>query len=77
MGDEEDELTRDEWIDAFAEAVGVPPPTSEEVDAILELAATAAHDSERTAAPVACWIAASAGKPLAEANAIAGRIAAG
>jgi hypothetical protein len=70
-------VTRDEWIKAFAAAVGVPPPTSEEVDAILALAATAAHDSERTAAPVACWVAASAGKSLAEANAIAARIATG
>jgi hypothetical protein len=70
-------VTRDEWIDAFATAVGVSPPTSEEIDSILELAATAAHDSERTAAPVACWVAASAGKSLAEANAIATRIATG
>ena len=33
---------------------------------ILELAAIAAHSSERTAAPVACWIAAKSGLSMQE-----------
>ena len=55
------------WIDRFAEALGVAPPSAEEVDALLELAGVAAHASERTAAPISCWIAAGAGVPAAEA----------
>jgi hypothetical protein len=47
-----------EWIDAFAQRLGVEAPSEQEVTAILALAAVAAHASERTAAPVACWLAA-------------------
>ena len=54
-------MTAEEWIDAYARALGVTPPTSEEIDGILRLAALAAHASERRAAPVACWLAARAG----------------
>ena len=39
----------------------------DELEAILELAAEAAHSSERVAAPVACWVAAKAGLRLEEA----------
>jgi hypothetical protein len=60
-------VTRDEWLAAFAEAAGTSPPTEEEVEAILELAGVAAHASERTAAPIACWLAAVAGLSPAEA----------
>ena len=51
-----------EWIDAFAAEVGAEPPTDEEVEAILDLAAVAAHSSERIAAPVACWIGGATGR---------------
>lgn len=54
-------MTRDEWLAAFADAAGVDAPTADEIDALLELAGVAAHASERTAAPVTCWIAARAG----------------
>lgn len=50
--------TRREWIDEFSRAVGVEPPTESEVEELLELAAVAARASERTAAPITCWIAA-------------------
>jgi len=50
-----------EWIGAYAERLGVSAPTDEEFDALLELAAIAAHASERVAAPVACWMAGVAG----------------
>jgi hypothetical protein len=50
-------VTRDEWIAAFAAEVGVQRPSVEEVRELLELAGTAAHASERTAAPLACWVA--------------------
>jgi hypothetical protein len=60
-------MTRDEWIAAFAAAAGTAAPSAEEIDALLELAGVAAHASERTAAPVACWLAATAGLTPGEA----------
>ena len=59
--------TRTEWIAAFAADLGVEAPDEATVDALLELAGVAARASERTAAPVACWLAALAGLPPAEA----------
>jgi hypothetical protein len=56
-----------QWIAAFAERVGTEPPTNDEWSALLDLAGEAAHSSERVAAPVACWVAAQAGVPPAEA----------
>jgi hypothetical protein len=67
-------MTRDEWVEAFCREIATPVPGDDEVEAILALAASAAHVSERTAAPVACWIAGACGKPLAEANAAAAAI---
>ena len=59
-------MTRDEWIAAFAAEVGTQPPTAQEIKELLELAALAAHASERTAAPLACWIAGRSEAPLPE-----------
>jgi hypothetical protein len=50
-------VTRDEWIAALAERAGVERPSVAETRELLELAGAAAHASERTAAPLACWIA--------------------
>lgn len=58
--------TRPEWIEAFTLKLSVEAPTDAEIGQILDLAAMAAHSSERTAAPVACWIAAKSGLPLDE-----------
>ena len=49
-------MRRDEWLSEFAEKLGLNPPTGSEVAALLEIAASAAHASERTAAPIACWL---------------------
>lgn len=49
------------WLQRYAEALGVPAPDAGEVEALLDLAGVAAHASERTAAPVSCWLAARAG----------------
>jgi hypothetical protein len=65
-----------EWIDAYAERLGIEPPTNEEFTTLLDLAADAAHASERVAAPVACWLAARAGKDPEEALKIAQEMAA-
>jgi hypothetical protein len=60
-----------EWIAAYAEQLGTEPPTADELKAILDLAAEAAHASERIAAPVACWLSAKAGRSLEESLALA------
>lgn len=57
-------MTRDEWIKEFAGEVGIDPPSPEEIDLLLGLAAVAAHASERTAAPLACWLAGRSGMSL-------------
>jgi Domain of unknown function (DUF6457) len=49
------------WFRAFVQAAGSETLTDAEVEAILELASLAAHASERMAAPLTCWAAASAG----------------
>ena len=55
------------WLDAYAEKLGGSPLSTEEFKAILDLAAEAAHASERVAAPAACWVAARARVDLDEA----------
>ncbi|HST32643.1 MAG TPA: DUF6457 domain-containing protein [Solirubrobacteraceae bacterium] len=70
-------MTRDEWIAAFAREAGVPGPSVQEIRELLELAGTAARSSERTAAPLACWIAGRSGRSLAELRAAAERVAPG
>ena len=67
-------MTAEEWIERFAEATGASPPGEAEVAKLLDLAAEAAHSSERIAAPIACWIAGRQGLDLDEAIALAGRI---
>lgn len=63
-----------EWIDAFAAEVGADPPSDDEIKQVLDLAAVAAHSSERIAAPVACWIGGRTGATLEELQAAADRI---
>jgi hypothetical protein len=60
-----------EWLADFAARLGVDPPTAAEFSALLDLAAEAAHASERVAAPVACWVAARAGRDPKEALEVA------
>jgi hypothetical protein len=65
-----------EWLAAYAEQLGIEPPTTDELKAILDLAAEAAHASERISAPVACWMSAKAGRSLDESLALARRVTA-
>jgi hypothetical protein len=60
-----------EWLAAYVERLGTAPPSTEEFKTILDVAAEAAHASERVAAPAACWVAARAGVDLDEALRIA------
>ena len=63
-----------EWLDAFAAELGTEPPTNDEIKRVLDLAAVAAHGSERIAAPVACWVGGRAGASLDELQAAAERV---
>ena len=56
-----------DWVASYAGLLGAEPPSSAEVDALLELAAVAAHASERIAAPLACWLVGRAGMSPAQA----------
>jgi hypothetical protein len=68
-------VRRDEWLADFCARLGLEPPSKEEVVALLDLAATAAHASERTAAPLACWVAGRSGRSLEELGEIAAEVA--
>lgn len=59
------------WLADLARALQTDPPTEAEMDDLLQLASVAAHASERVAAPVACWLAARAGRPPGQALAVA------
>ena len=65
MPDVPDEVIQ--WCGRFAAAAGVEPPTDQEIDDLLALAAIAAHASARQAAPITCWLAAKGGLSLADA----------
>jgi Domain of unknown function (DUF6457) len=64
-------MRRDEWLAEFAQKLGLDPPTGPEVAALLDVAATAAHASERTAAPIACWLAGRSDLTLEQLKAVA------
>jgi hypothetical protein len=59
-------VTRDEWLAELAARLGTSPPSPQEADALLRLAAVAAHAAERTAAPLSAWLAARSGRSLDE-----------
>ncbi len=59
-------MTAEEWVEQFARELGAEAPSKDRIDEILKLAAIAAHASERTAAPVACWMAGKTGRSLEE-----------
>jgi hypothetical protein len=68
-------MSREQWVATFCRLIGVEPPSREEMGALLKLAATAAHASERPAAPLACWAAGRSNRPAADLQRIADSIA--
>ncbi|MET0661910.1 MAG: DUF6457 domain-containing protein [Ilumatobacteraceae bacterium] len=64
-------MTTAEWVAAYGEVAGIAPPSPDDIDILLQLAGVAAHASERTAAPITCWLAAIAGLDPAAALALA------
>lgn len=67
-------MNADEWLNAFARELGVDAPDEETSGQLLDLAATAAHNSERIAAPLACYMTGLSGKPPEEAREAAERV---
>jgi Domain of unknown function (DUF6457) len=67
-------MNAEEWVRRFAAEVGAQPLSEEDLDQVLKLAAIAAHGSERTAAPVACWIGGQTGRSPESLREIAKRI---
>jgi hypothetical protein len=65
------EMTGREWIDAFSTRLGVEAPDDATVEALLDIAGVAAHASERTAAPITCWLIGRAGLGVDEARRLA------
>ena len=68
-------MTAQEWIQAYAAQLGVEPPDEATVEALLDIAGVAAHASERTAAPITCWLIGQAGIGVDEARRLADGIA--
>ena len=59
-------MTGREWVGRVAAALGV--------DALRDIAGVAAHASERTAAPIACWLIGRAGADVDEARRLADEV---
>jgi Domain of unknown function (DUF6457) len=70
-------MRADEWLAAFAAEIGVEAPDEETTAELLDLAATAAHASERIAAPIACFMAGRDGRSISELRAAAERVGGG
>jgi Domain of unknown function (DUF6457) len=54
-------MTAQEWFNQFATRLGIDAPDEGTVEQLLALAGIAAHASERTAAPIACYLVGRAG----------------
>ena len=61
MSDTESARDPEDWIAAFAAALGVDPPDAATVETLLDLAGVAAHASARTAAPISAYLVGRAG----------------
>jgi hypothetical protein len=70
-------LGAEEWLERFAAALSVEPPTEGERQQLLALAGIAAHASERIAAPLTCWLVGRAGVDPEVALTLASKLAHG
>ena len=70
-------MNANDWLAAYADKLGVPAPTKDELKDVLDLAGEAAHSSQRIAAPVATWLAGKAGLNLVEAMRLAKEVPSG
>lgn len=69
-------MTGEEFAQALAAELGLPPLDDHEIAALLRLASIAAHSSERLAAPLCTYLAGVAGRPLDEVHEAVGRLTA-
>lgn len=69
-------ISASEWLAHYAAELGVVAPSERDVDELLRVASVAAHASERIAAPISCWLAATAGVSPSGAREAAERVAA-
>jgi hypothetical protein len=67
-------MTGREWVEDFARRLGLAAPDEETIEVLLGLAGTAAHQSERTAAPIACYLVGLAGVDPARAAGLAAEV---
>ena len=67
-------MNAETFLKRFAERAGVAEPSPDDIAVLLDVAGVAAHNSERVAAPITCWLAAKAGLSPEEAYAIANDI---
>jgi hypothetical protein len=67
--------TAEQWLTSYAAELGIDPPTQEQLEVLLELAGVAARASERKAAPLTCWLVATAGVEADDALSIGRRLA--
>jgi hypothetical protein len=65
----------EQWLAALAAELGTEPPTRDQMEDLLDLAGVSARASERTAAPVSCWLAARADREPTDALAVARSLA--
>jgi hypothetical protein len=72
----QDRTTALDWARLFAQELGTPPPSEEEINDLLVIAGLAAHASERTAAPLSTWLVGRAGIGPGAAKEAAARLAA-
>ena len=70
-------MNANDWLAAYADKLGLPAPTKDELNDVLDLAGEAAHSSQRIAAPVATWLAGRAGLSLDEAMRLAREVPSG
>jgi hypothetical protein len=61
MADPDAPLDPADWLAAFAARLDLAPPDAATIATLLDLAGVAAHASQRTAAPIACWLVGRAG----------------
>jgi len=68
-------MNANQWLTAFAERIGIEPPTQDEFKGDPRPCRRGRPRSERVAAPAACWLSAKAGRSLEESLALARGIA--
>ena len=70
-------MTGEEFAQALAAELGLPPLERRQIDGLLAMAGVAAHSSERLAAPLCTFLAGRSGLPVEEVRGMVQRLARG